>query len=111
MFKVTKNRTFTHDVKIFTPSDGGFIEEKLKTTFTMVAVDEVRKFDLSTAVGTDGFLLCVVRKFDELTGEDDQPVPYSDALRDQILKLPHARQGLVKAYFEAVSNDGPKAGN
>jgi hypothetical protein len=111
MFKVAKNRTFTHEVRIFTPTDGGFTEEKLKTTFALLPVDETRNHDLKTGEGTDSFLRIAVVRFDELTDEKDQPIPYSDALRDQILKLPHVRQGVVAAYFQAIANDGPKTGN
>jgi len=111
LFKISKAQLFTHDVTIFTPVDGGFRKEELKTTFELLPVDEVRGFDLSTPAGTDAFLDRAVRKFGDLTDDNEQPIPYSDELRAQLLKLPHVRQGLCSDYFEAVANNGPKAGN
>ena len=111
MFKISKAQTFTRDVTIFTPVDGGFRKEELKTTFELLPVEEVRKFNLSTPDGTDAFLDRAVRKFGDLTDDNEQPIPYSETLRTQLLKLPHVRQGLCSDYFEAISNNGPKAGN
>ena len=40
---------------------------------------------------------------DDLAGDDDQPMPYSDALRDELLKVPYVRAALAKSYFTAVT--------
>jgi hypothetical protein len=111
MFKISKNQTFTRSVKIFTPVDDGFREEALKTTFALLPVDEVRKFNLGKPEETDAFLERAVVKFSELTGDDDKPTPCNAEIRAWLLKQPHVRQGLCLDYFEAVANNGPKTGN
>ncbi len=107
--KISKDPTFTHDVPVRTPVDGGFRDEKLKTTYAVIPVDEVRGFDLKSAEGTDGFLERAVRSFSDLTGDDDKPLSYNDEVRAFLLKQPHVRQALCVGYFDAVS--GAATGN
>jgi hypothetical protein len=113
MFKVIPDtdRTFTHDVTVFTPVDGGYLKETLKVTYNYIDLDERKKFDITTSEGTEAFLKRVVRKLDDLTDEKNQPVPYSDELRDRVLKLNPVRQAVSNGFFQATSNEGPKQGN
>jgi hypothetical protein len=107
--KIAKSRTFTHDVKVFTPIDGGSREETLKTTFNYLGVEEVAKFDVQTRDGTTACLKAIVAKFHDLTDEEDKPVAETPKLRDQLLNLQHVRQALATHYFEVVGK--VKAGN
>jgi hypothetical protein len=110
MFKLAKSHTFTHEVKVRTPVDGGYSDEKFKATFELLTVDERVKYDLRTPDGSKDFLVRAIRRLDELTDEKGEPLPYSDEVRDQVINLPHVRVALAAAYFEAVAND-PKSGN
>lgn len=103
MFKVVKNRTFTIPVKVMTPVDGGHLVEELKVTYNYLPTDQTAQFDMKTAAGTDAFLAVAVRRLDDLTDEADNPLPYSDELRDQILKQPHVRNAVVAEYAKAVT--------
>jgi hypothetical protein len=107
--KIAKTRTFTHDVKVFTPVDEGSREETLRTTFNYLGVEEVAKFDLATREGTTKCLNAIVAKFHDLTDEADKPLACTPALRDALLNLQHVRQALATHYFEAVGK--VKAGN
>lgn len=108
--RIASKRTFTHDVTVFTPIDGGHRKEVLKTTFNYLDVHQADAFDLSARAGISEFLLAIVNKFDGLIDDaSGQPTPYNEELRDQLLSLPHVRMALVTEYFGAVQK--AKAGN
>lgn len=102
MFKVSPNPTFTHQVKVSVPIDGGYREQTFKATFRVIAADDDER-DLNTAQGSTSFLKDAVVGMDDIVGEDDQPLSYSDELRDQLLRLPFVRAALARTYFQAVS--------
>jgi hypothetical protein len=108
-FKVVPNRTFTHDITVTTPVDGGFEEESLKVTFNVIETTEYPEYDLNTAEGTRAFLLRVINKLDDLTDENKKPILYNDAVRDHLLGLPWVLQPLCSGYFAGVTQ--AKAGN
>lgn len=102
MFIVSSNRTFTHPVKVMVPVDGGHKEQSFKTTFRVIDADADER-DLTSAAGSTSFLKEVVIGMDELVDDQEQAVPYSDELRDRMLKLPFVRVALARAYMTAVS--------
>jgi hypothetical protein len=104
------NRTFTQDVTVMTPIDGGHRRETLKVTFNYLDVEAIDKFDIKTMQGTTDFLHAVVNRFDGLTDDaTGEPVPYSEELRAQLCNMPHVRQAVCLKYFDSVSK--AKAGN
>jgi hypothetical protein len=109
MFNIAVKRTFTHDVPVLVPIDGGFEEQTLKTTFNYLDTEEVKQFDLKTPDGTSDCLLAVVHSLHELVDNDKNAVPYNEAVRDQLFRRQYVRQGLLTYYFDAVSK--AKAGN
>ena len=60
MFKLAKKQTFTHEVKVRTPVDGGYRDEAFKAKFDMITIEERGTFDISKAEGTGAFLKRVV---------------------------------------------------
>ena len=102
MLRVTNDPTFTHDCTVQVPVDGGFREDRCKATFRVLPTDEVDEFDLATEAGTKDFLKAVLIKLDELEDEKKQPIPYSDEIRDQLLRVPYVRIALAQTYFGAV---------
>ena len=48
------------------------------------------------------FLKRVVVGLDDIEGPDGARMPYSDALRDQVIALPFVRAPMVRGYFDAV---------
>lgn len=109
MFVLTPNPTFTHKVAVRVPIDGGFRDEEFRATFRVLGTDELVKFDLTEAAGASNFLRAVVSETFEVSGPDDQVLPYSDALRDKLIDIPFVRNALVTAYFGGVS--AAKQGN
>lgn len=105
MFKIIDKRTFTHDVKVLTPIDGGgFEEEILTTTFNYVPTDETDKHDLRKADGTTAFLQAVVVTFSGLVDESAQPLTCTPEIRERLLFHPNARQALCGHYFKVVTD-------
>ena len=109
MFKIVNEATFTHAVTVRTPVDGGHREETFRATFRVLPVADVEAFNLMTEKGTRDFLQKAIVTLDELADETGAPLPYSDALRDQVIAIPYVRLALVNAYTSAVTQ--AKAGN
>lgn len=107
MFKVTADPTFTHTVHVMVPVDGGHKEQTFKATFGVISIEELEK--VQDDEGQRGVLQKVLRGMDDLIGDDDQPVPYSDELRDQLINVPYVRIALFQTYLGAISK--AKTGN
>ncbi len=107
MFKVTSEKQFTHTVKVMVPVDGGHVEQSLKATFRVLPVDQIN--DATTLESQKELMQRAIVKLDDLVGDDDQPLPYSDDLRDQLIEVPYLRLALAKAYAAAVLK--ARAGN
>lgn len=103
MFKIVDKRTFTHDVKVLTPADGGFAEESLKTTFNYLTSEAIKSFDLRTVEGTGGLLEAAVVTFHELGDDHDLPVACTPEIRSQLFVNPNVRLALVAHYLDAVT--------
>jgi len=107
MFKVVSQPTFTHTVKVNVPVDGGFKEQGFRTRFRVIPLNELRTED-----GEDGqkeALRRVIIEMLDLIDEQDQPMHYSDELRDQLLDVPYVRLALMQTYIAAITK--ARAGN
>lgn len=109
MFKITKSPTFTRDVTVSKPVDGGFSDETVKVTYRVIGTTESKKYDLSTADGSTAFLVATIVKLDDLADEAGKPVTYNDAVRDELFEFSYVRRALADAYFAGMA--GAKAGN
>lgn len=105
MFKVVSEPTFTATVTVLTPVDGGHHAETFKGTFWLLDDDEVDKFDLNSRQGSVDFFKRAIVSLSDLVGDNDEPLTYSEALRDRLLKRPNVRIGLAVAYFDGVAKD------
>jgi hypothetical protein len=107
MFKVTSEPRFSHSVTVMVPTDGGHKEQTFTCTFKVEDVEALDK--LQGEEGQRGVLQRVVCGMSDLVGDDDQPLTYSDALRDQLIGVPYVRIAMFLAYMGAVTK--AKAGN
>lgn len=107
MFKITTDPKFTHPVTVCVPVDGGYKDQTFPVTFRVVPLDQLPKGEGSDAHMET--LRKVVVHMGELVDDNDQPVSYSDDLRDQLIQYPYVRLALLKAYIEAMSK--MKTGN
>jgi hypothetical protein len=102
VFHLTKDHTFTRDVRVLVPAERGQISETLLVTFRTLNVDEIARFDLDTGEGTTKFLRTIVVHANDITDENDQTIPYSDALRDRLIVTPFVRSALMRCYLDAI---------
>jgi hypothetical protein len=101
MFKVISEPTFTIPVTVCVPVDGGHKDQDLKVKFRVVDVDE-----LGEAGGLEGqqkLLKRVVCGFEEVVDDNDQPLSYSDELRDQLIAVPYVRAAMLQTYLAAIA--------
>lgn len=102
MFKVVSQNTFTREVTVRSPSDGGHVDETVKVTYNYLDVDQINAFDRNTPAGTADFLRAAVRKLDDLVGPDGRPLVFNNQVRDQVINHVAARQALLIGFFEAI---------
>lgn len=100
MFKVSSEHTFTHPVKVMVPVDGGHVEQSFKTKFRVLPLDDQAD---GSEEGEQVTLRKAIVSMSDLVGEDDQPLAYSDGLRDQLIAVPYVRIALMRAYIGAVA--------
>jgi hypothetical protein len=106
MFKIASDPKFTHTVTACVPVDGGHENMTFKATFRVVPLEQLGGTDNETQAES---LKKVVVHLDDLVDENEQPQPYSDALRDKLIELPFMRYALMQTYIAAVTKT--KAGN
>lgn len=103
MFKIVKNPTFVHSVPVMVPVDGGHEEQSLKAQFRVVPQDELMHHNLATAEGTESYCRAIVADFSDIAGEDGQPVPASDAVRDLLFRTTYVQLALIRTYTLAMA--------
>jgi len=102
MFTIVKHPTFRTTATIQVPTDDGIVPQSINVRFRIGADDD----DVVEGYGLP-FLRAIILSLDDLVDETGSPVPYSDAIRDELLSRPFVRTGILRAYFDALS--GAKA--
>lgn len=103
-FKIAPKATFTHDVTVMVPVDGGYVAETLKTTFNYVDQDEAKGFDLKTPDGQVAFVKRAVLTFHDLEDHEGKPVACSEELRCRLIEQRlEVRRALSDHFWSAVS--------
>ena len=100
MFKVISEPTFTTPVTVCVPVDGGHKDQTFKVKFLVVDVDELG--EANGLAGQQKLLQRVVRGMEDLVGDEDQPLDYSDELRDQLIRVPYVRAAMLQTYLAAL---------
>lgn len=105
MLKIARNAEFTHNVTVRVPVDGGHAEHTFKARFRVVPWKEL------TAIENDPEEQArrVLIGWEGIVDDEDQPIPYSDAARDQLLEMLFVRVPILRVYVDAVA--GAKRGN
>jgi hypothetical protein len=107
MFKLSSDPKFTIPVEVFVPIDGGHRKDTFKATFRVGEADALNEFALLD--GQREELRKIFVGFDEVLDEADNPIPYSDEMRDRMIATPYVRAALVQAYLGAIVK--ARAGN
>ena len=101
MFKISNDPKFTHPVTVCVPVDGGHREDTFKVTFRVIDVEKLgNTTDLDSQ---QAILRSIVCGMSDLIGDDDQPLPYSDELRDMLIGKPFVRAAMLQTYLAAVT--------
>lgn len=98
MFNIAIRPEFTRTVKVQTPEGEGVREDDFRATFRWVPSDELEEFDNRTTEGIKDLLRAVIVRCDDLLGEGDKPVAWSDSVREQLLGWSNSRLALLLAY-------------
>jgi hypothetical protein len=103
MFKIITSPEFTHPIAVMVPTDGGHEEQTFKARFRVFPSEKDGEYDLTSPTDLKEYLREVVVSMDDLIGDDKKPVPYSDAVREQMIGLPYVRLELLRTYMAAVT--------
>lgn len=103
-FKITKEPRFTREVTVREPVDGGYAHHSFQATFRLLDADDLAEHDYTTPDGMAAFLQTILIGADDILDDQDKPVPYSDALRDQLIAFVPSRNAIFDAYIAAVAD-------
>ena len=101
MFKVTEERTFMRSVPVMVPTDGGHTKETFKATYRVVDIEELD--DTHTLEGQQRVLRRVIVELGDLVDDSGSEMPYSEELRDKLIRVPYVRSALLQTYMQAVT--------
>jgi hypothetical protein len=138
MFKVSRELTFPWPVKVIEPDPdkaGALIEREFTVFFALLHPDEAKaSAEARTAIlkqmtpetGLEelkaiqeqlrlhdlGATRAVIRGWgNDIVGDDDQPLPFTPANLEDLLKYPRVQTAMGTAYKEAISEDKARLGN
>lgn len=99
MLKIVKHPTFRTTATIMVPTDEGPQPQTLRVRFKLMDDDQYPENEDKGL----GFLREAVLSVEDVVDEDDKPIPYDDALRDELFKRAYIRLGLLQAYFAGAT--------
>lgn len=100
-FKINANPEFSRTVRVLVPEGDGHVEHTFEARFRVV--DETDDNELVSRDGMKSFLREAIVSFDDIVGTDNQPMSYSEELRDQMLARSYVRLALMSTYSTAVT--------
>lgn len=106
MLKIAKRPEWTHEVTISVPVDGGFENQTCRVRYRLLGEAAIDPTDQTP----ESMLRAVVVRIDDLVDEaTNEPMAWSDAVRDQLFAMPFMQVGLVRGYYRSVT--GAREGN
>lgn len=137
-FKLSSEVVFPWPVKVLEPNPdkpGEKIERVFTATFVLIDPDEAKaseleRLDILKQAKTDtkakelraiqeqlefhdrNALRRVLKGWhDDIQDESGNPLPFNDETFNAVYRWPHVRAAFVKAYKEAITDDGGRLGN
>lgn len=98
MFKVLSKPVFKTEVEVVTPEAHAARRETFTAHFRVEDAKTLNTFNLASEEGTTAFLRKVLVQADDLAGEDGEPLPWSEDVKEALLNHIPARIALLKAY-------------
>lgn len=105
MLKLARNPEFTHNVTVRVPVDGGHSEQTFKARYRVVPWKELTAHESDPEEQARQVLI----GWEGIVDDDENPIPYSDAARDELLSMMFVRLPVLRTYVEAITS--AKRGN
>lgn len=100
-FKIALSPTYKRKVTVELPNDKGTMDKAtFMAEFKRCDQDEIER--LGQIPHQRAVLEEVLVGFTDLQDENNQPVPYSEATKDALLKIPQALQGTAREFWLSV---------
>lgn len=106
--KIEKEPKFWAKITVMTPVDDGHREDDFRVRFAVQPASDVEEV-LAGTIKTDDFLRKAITDVAEVLDDEDNSIPFSATLRDQLIGSFHARHAMFNAYLNAISK--VRAGN
>ncbi|KQZ14302.1 hypothetical protein ASD44_09625 [Mesorhizobium sp. Root554] len=100
MYSHDPNPSFWETVKVRPPGENG-AAETFRARFRALSTEEFGAYDLASPDEARAFLEDVLQDADDVADSAGRPLPFDTALRDSLIRTPHVRMGLVRAYVGA----------
>ncbi|NIZ12907.1 hypothetical protein [Phaeobacter sp. HF9A] len=104
MFKVDETPTFTRQVNVKVPKGDGHEEQPFKATFKAVDEDDFEGVQLGDAEQVKALLRKMLEGMEDLADAAGGAIPYSEVIREKMLKLPYVRLALIAAYYDGMTD-------
>lgn len=101
MFNITTRPEFTRTVEVRSPEGDSVRTDTFQATFRWLPSDELEQFDDATTDGIKGIIRAVLVRCDDLVGEDDKPLDWSDDVLEALLTWSNVRLALLLTYNKA----------
>ncbi len=109
MFKIDENPSFTRNVKVNVPKGDGHEQQTFKATFNVVDDEVVDGVALNDAANVKAALREMLAGMEDLVNTAGEAIPYSEEIREHMLKRPYVRLALIAAYYSGVTDN--RSGN
>lgn len=103
MFNVIETPKFTRTVTVNVPHGDGYQEQSFVGHFQAVPEDDYSDTTLGEVEKNKEFLRKAWIGGDDFVGKGDNPVSWSEDLREALLSRADVRVALLQTYFSAVS--------
>ncbi|ODM48394.1 hypothetical protein A9320_19275 [Ruegeria sp. PBVC088] len=92
-FRIAEERVFTRTVQT---ADG----QDFRAEFVILPDDEMGEVSAEGVEGEKAVMRKIVRRLDDIEGEDKKPILYSPELLEQVIGFADLRIALLRAYNE-----------
>lgn len=137
MFKLSSELTFPWPVKVIEPDPkkaGKLIEHEFIAIFAILdperieaslaarravlakmhpeaTLEELKELDEELKLHDRTALFDILRDWSDLLDDDGKPIRFTQAMFNEVIKHKRVRNGLIRAYEEAISEDKARLGN
>lgn len=101
-YRIDPNPRFWTSVSVPALGQGGDAQD-FRACFKALDTDEFGNYDLADPADVRALLEAVLVDVEDVLGTSGTPLPYTTGVRDALIRTPHVRQALVRAYLTAFA--------